>query len=108
MKQTTFYIGADMTGEIDQKKITELISEHFTGGTIIPATGIWEGQTENSVMVIVGHDVSDGYLQRFCLLLCDELKQDAVGLSDGQSFRLVTIDDSPERYADSTDPDKSS
>lgn len=90
MKQATFFVGANNeTGKVDTDKVVELVSTHFGGGTITPSTGIWQGQTEESVTVIVGHNKSADYIHFFVCLMADELNQDAIGVSDGQTFNLV-------------------
>jgi len=94
MKQATFYIGADNeTGKVDKAKIVELVSIYFAGSTIIPATGIWRGEVEESVVLIVGHDNTDDFLRVFARTLCEELGQYSVGLSDGTNFELITLKD---------------
>ncbi len=93
MRQASFYIGADNeTGEVNTEKIIEMVSQRFDGATIIPATGSWRGKTEASVVIIIGHEQSGDYLKRFAQALCTDLKQDAIGLSNGIDFELVTLD----------------
>jgi len=95
MKQATFYIGADNVDRmVDKAKIVELVSRHFAGGTIIPATGIWRGKVEEAVVLVIGHNDDDGhYIRMFAQILCRELHQDAIGLSDGVNFKLITLND---------------
>jgi len=91
VQQTTFYVGANnRTGRVETDKIVQLVSRHFGGGTIIPATGIWKGQTEQSNAVVIGHDKSERYVRQFGRLLCKALHQEAVAVSDGQSIDFVT------------------
>jgi len=48
------YVGANETGQVETEKVFATLSDAgLPGATIYPATGLWEGQTEKSVVVEV-------------------------------------------------------
>lgn len=80
------YIGANNgTGEVELDKLNFVLSEYFSGYTVVNANGYWNGKPEASVLVVVESEPSA--IRRAIATLKLVLEQEAIGYQ-----RANTID----------------
>lgn len=54
MKKAFYYVGANnQTGELESKKIIEIVSRYFEGFTAFEVVGYWKGNQERTLKIEV-------------------------------------------------------
>jgi hypothetical protein len=52
----TYLLGSDGdTGQVDYEEVARVVSEHWSGATILRCTGVWEGEAEESALIVILH-----------------------------------------------------
>ena len=91
MKKIIFYIGADNVDRmVDRVAVINIVGSVWDAYTLVPTVGVWKGEQENSLMVIVWSDKEEWTSVVVARRLCIVLKQESVGLEFDGDFRLVS------------------
>lgn len=79
MQTFQLYIGANnRTKRLETAKIRRVMPGRHDGFTLVPVTGYWQGERENSVLVIVNDDPAK--VRQTIAILKAELQQEAIGV----------------------------
>jgi len=76
----TYHLGADnATGRVDLDEVLQVVSQHWEGATVAPCRGVYKGDVEESVMIVIyGSHVSQERTVAFAELLAEHFGQEAV------------------------------
>jgi len=90
VKKVTFYIGANNVDKmVDRTQIIKVLRLYWDSFTLVPSIGVWNGEQEESCMVIVWANTNKHKADRIARHLCIMLEQKFVGVEFDGEFQLV-------------------
>lgn len=85
------YVGADnKTGHLHETKTINATAKQFEGFTIFKGLGYWQGKPER-VLIIEIETTQGRAVHRLARTLCQELKQEAIGLFSAKTGQMQFI-----------------
>ena len=86
-----YYIGSNnQTGELEARRAIKIVSQSFQGFTAYNAMGYWNGKSENSLILEIETTELEK-LKAIAKQLCQELKQEAVGLAEVGKMDFISL-----------------